>query len=225
VHGAPQALERARFGSFVALTLDLNLQGGASFIHALRADERTRHLPVVAISALAGEGRLQFNQKLLTVSDWLEKPIDERRLVHSVRRAVAGSKSAKPRILHVEVDPDIKSIVAAVVQESAVFEFSATLHEARARLRENSFDLVLLDLALGEDSGWSLFEDIDKLHPRPPVIVFSASDEAPAESKNVEAVLVKSNTSNTELLNAIQRALLMPEHSGNPGLIHSNNQN
>ncbi|MBG6075251.1 ATP-binding protein [Polaromonas sp. CG_9.11] len=225
VHGAPPAQDRVLCGNFVAITVDLNLQGSASFINALRGDERTRHLPVVAISAMAGEGRLQFNQKLLTVSDWLEKPIDESRLVQSVRRAVAGSKGAKARILHVEDDPDIQSIVAAVVQDNAVFEFSATLGEARAQLRENAFDLILLDLALGEDSGWSLFEDIDKLKPRPPVIVFSASDEDPAQRKKVEAVLVKSNTSNTELLKAIQRALLIPENSGNPGLIHTNYQN
>jgi len=225
VHGAPQALERVLSGSFVALTVDLNLPGSASFMNALRSDERIRHLPVVAISAVAGEGRLQFNQKLHTVSDWLEKPINESRLVQSVRRAVAGLKSAKPRILHVEDDPDIQSIVCAVVQNNAVFEFSATLSDARARLRENSFDLILLDLALGEDSGWSLFEDIDKLQPRPPVIVFSASDEDPTQRKKVDAVLVKSNTSNTELLTAIQRALLIPENSGKLGLIHSKDQN
>ena len=224
VHDVPQAVERVWRGGFVALTVDLTLQGGASFINALRADERTCRLPVVVISAMLEEGRLQFNQKLLTVSDWLEKPIDESRLVQSVRRAVASSKSAKPRILHVEDDPDIQSIVAAIVQDNAVFEFSATLNEARARLRENSFDLILLDLALGNDSGWSLFEDIDQLTPRPPVIVFSASDEDPAQGRQVAAVLVKSNTSNTELLNAIQRALLIPENSGNPGRIHPKNQ-
>ena len=224
VHDALQAQDRILQGNFVAMTVDLNLQGSASFINALHGDERTRHLPVVAISATAQEGRLQFNQKLLTVSDWLEKPIDESRLVQSVRRAVTNSKGAKPRILHVEDDPDIQSIVAAIVQDSAVFEFSATLSDARARLRKNSFDLILLDLALGEDSGWSLFDDIDQLKPRPPVIVFSASDEDPTQRQKVEAVLVKSNTSNTELLNAIQRALLIPENSGNAGLIHSKNQ-
>jgi len=46
------------------------------------------------------------------------------------------------------------------------------------------------------------------------VIVFSASDVDPAEGKKAEAVLVKGDTSNTELLNTIQRVLQIP---GDPG--------
>ena len=215
-YSSAQAFECILENSFVALTVDLNLSGqsGASFIKALRGDERTRHLPVVVVSAMAEKGRLQFLQKPLTVSDWLEKPIDENQLIRSMSRAVAGLSSEKPRILHVEDDPDIQSIVSAIVQDDAVFEFSATLNDARARLREQRFDLVLLDLALGQESGWNLFEDIDVLDPRPPVIVFSASDVGLQGGKRVEAVLVKSNTSNVELLNTIQRALRI---SGDPG--------
>ncbi len=130
--------------------------------------------------------------------------------------AVASSRPcSKPRILHVEDDPDIQHIVAAIAADFANFEFAATLDEARARLLEQRFDLVLLDLALGQDSGWDLFEDIDTIDPRPPVIVFSASDVNPADGKQAEAVLLKTRTSNTELLHTIQRALQI---SGVPGL-------
>ncbi|MEC5214092.1 PAS domain S-box-containing protein [Polaromonas sp. CG_9.5] len=213
---AAQALACLARNSYDAVTVDLKLPGqhGAAFISALRRDARTRELPVVVISAMAEEGQLQFDHKLLTVSDWLEKPIDENRLILSIRRAVAGVGAGKPRVLHVEDDPDIQLIVGAIVQDSAIFEFAATLNEARALLREHRFDLVLLDLALGEESGWDLFDDIDALDPRPPVIVFSASDVDSAEGKQVEAVLVKAYTSNTELLNTIQRALQIP---GDPG--------
>lgn len=164
---AQQAFERIACNSFVALTVDLNLSGpnGAPFINALRGDERMHHLPVVVVSALAEEGRLQFMHQPLAVSDWLEKPIDEHRLVLSVSRAVAALHSSKPRILHVEDDPDIQSIVSTIVRDSAVFEFATTLSDARARLRAHRFDLVLLDLGLGEESGWNLFEDIDALDP------------------------------------------------------------
>jgi PAS domain S-box-containing protein len=215
-HSAAQALACLARNSYDAVTVDLKLPGqhGAAFISALRREERTRHLPVVVISAMAEAGRLQFNHKPLTVSDWLEKPIDENLLILSVRRAVAGLHSGKPRILHVEDDPDIQEITAAMAQDFAVFEFAATLDQARARLREHRFDLVLLDLTLGKDSGWDLFEDIAALDPRPPVIVFSASDVDLADGQKAEAVLVKTHTSYAELVNTIQHVLQIP---GDPG--------
>jgi PAS domain S-box-containing protein len=215
-HSAAQALACLKRNSYDAVTVDLKLpdQHGAAFISALRGDESTRNLPVVVISATAEQGQLQFNRKPLTVSDWLEKPIDENLLILSVRRAVAGLHSGKPRILHVEDDPDIQEITAAMAQDFATFEFAATLDQARARLREHRFDLVLLDLTLGNDSGWGLFEEVDALDPRPPVIVFSSSDVDPADGQKAEAVLVKTHTSYAELVNTIQHVLQIP---GDPG--------
>ncbi len=131
-----------------------------------------------------------------------------------VQAAASSRPGSKPRILHVEDEPDIQRIVAAIAGDVANFEFAATLDQARARLREQRFDLVLLDPALGQDSGWYLFKDIDALDPRPPVIVFSARDVDPADRKQVEAVLVKARTSNAELLHTIQRVLQI---SGDPG--------
>ncbi|AYQ27573.1 MULTISPECIES: PAS domain S-box protein [unclassified Polaromonas] len=215
-YSAEQALACLAGNTYDAVTVDLKLPGqnGAAFIGQLRDDERTRHLPVVVISAMAEQGELQFNRKPYTVTDWLKKPIDENLLINSLRRAVAAMNAGKPRILHVEDDLDIQRITAAIAQDFASFEFAATLDEARARLREHPFDLVLLDLALGSHSGWDLFEDIDNLDPRPPVIVFSAGDVDPADGRQADAVLVKAHTSNTELLNTIQRVLQTP---GNPG--------
>jgi len=215
-HSAEQALACLARTSYDAVTLELKLpdRHGTTLISSLRGNERTRKLPVVVISAMAEEGLLQFNHGPLTVSDWLEKPIDERLLVSSVRRAVASMASGKPRILHVDDDPDIQRITEAIAHDFADFEFASLLEQARTRLHEQRFDLVLLDLTLGEDSGWDLIEDINALDPRPPVIVFSARDVDPADRKHAEAVLVKARTSNLELLNTIQRVLQIP---GNPG--------
>ena len=213
---AEQALACIARNRYDAVTMDLKLpdEQGVAFISALRDDESTRLLPVVVISAMAAQGQLQFNQKPLTVSDWLEKPIDENLLIRSVRRAVAGLEASKPHVLHVEDDPDIQRVVAAMAQDFATFQPAATLDQARTCLRAHRFDLVLLDLALGKDSGWDLVEDIDALDPRPPVIVFSASDVDLAAGRQTQAVLVKALTSDTELLSTIRHILKIPETGG-----------
>ena len=212
-HSADEAVVCLGHNRYDAVTMDLKVLGeqGMAFISALRDDEKTRHLPVVVISAMAAQGQLQFSQKPLTVSDWLEKPIEENLLIRSVRRAVTGLEAGKPHILHVEDDPDIQRVVAVMAQDFATFEFAATLDQARACLRARHFDLVLLDLALGENSGWELVGDIDALDPRPPVIVFSASDVASTTGAQTQAVLVKALTSDAELLHTIRRVLNTPQ--------------
>ncbi|WP_348065889.1 PAS domain S-box protein [Polaromonas sp.] len=211
-HSDKQAWALLAAGQYDAVTLGLRLRGrlGSAFLNALRTDEKTRSLPVVVISALVGEGQLQLDQKPSAVTEWLSKPIDESRLVSTMQRAVSTLKGRKPRILHVEDDVDIQHIAAAIAADFASFEFAATLSQARARLQEKPFDLVLLDLSLGKESGWDLVEVIDALDPRPSLIVFSASEVLPGARNRPDAVLVKGTTSNADLLNTIQRVLKMP---------------
>ncbi|MES2687900.1 MAG: hypothetical protein V4706_13845, partial [Pseudomonadota bacterium] len=60
------------------------------------------------------------------------------------------------------------------------------------------------------ESGWDLVELIDSLQPRPALVVFSASEVLPDAGTRPDAVLVKASTSNTDLLQTIQRVLKMP---------------
>ncbi len=206
---AAQALACLALNSYAAMTVDLKLpdQDGITLIRTLRSQDNTRDLPIVVVSAMAGEGQIQFNNQLLSVSDWLDKPIDENLLIRGLRRAIDGMAEGKPRILHVEDDLDIQRITAAIVQDFATFEFAATLDEARARLLNQRFDLVLLDLTLPGGSGWDLLADIEALDRPPPVVVFSASEVDRAEGSRAAAVLVKAQTSNEELLHTLQRVL------------------
>ncbi len=207
-YNAAQAQARLALRPYAAMTLDLRLPDadGLVLIRQLRRQEATRDLPIVVVSALAGEGQIRFNDQPLSVSDWLDKPIDENLLIRSLRRAMAGAGS-RPRILHVEDDLDLQRVTAAIAQDFAVFEFAATLAEARVRLRQQHFDLVLLDLTLGEGSGWDLLTDIEATTLPPPVVVFSAAEVAPAARARVAAVLLKAQTTNEELLRTLQGVL------------------
>jgi PAS domain S-box-containing protein len=211
-HSAEQASALLATGNYDAVTLDLRLPGqtGGAFLNSLRQNEATRALPVIVISTLAGDGQLQLDHKPSAVSDWLTKPIDEGQLVSAMQRAVAALHGRKPRILHVEDDVDIQHIAAAIAADFASFEFATNLTEARASLRAKPFDLVLLDLGLGSESGWDLVELIDSLQPRPALVVFSASEVLPEVGTRPDAVLVKASTSNADLLQTIQRVLKMP---------------
>ena len=91
------------------------------------------------------------------------------------------------------------------MQDFATFEFSATLEKARARLLDQRFDLVLLDLTLPGGSGWDLLTDIEALDWPPPVVVFSASEVNLVEGARAAAALVKTQTSNDELLETLRR--------------------
>ncbi len=206
---AAMALSLLEKSSYAAMTVDLELpdQDGITLIRTLRRQAHTRDLPIVVVSASASEGQIQCNNLLLNISDWLDKPIDENQMVLSLRRAIGLMRLGKPRILHIEDDFDTQRITAAIAQDFAVFEFAASPGEARVRLREQHFDLVLLDLALRDGSGWDVLADIDALGQPPPVVVFSATALKPAETARFAAVLLKAQTSNTELLQTLQRVL------------------
>jgi len=216
-HSSEEAMAMLAAGNYNAVTLDMRLpsQADGVFLNRLRENEATRDLPVIVISTLAGDGQLQLDHKPSAVSDWLTKPIDEQQLVSAMQRAVADLQGRKPRILHVEDDVDIQHIAAAIAADFATFEFAATLTEARACLRDRPFDLVLLDLSLGRESGWDLVELIDTLSPRPSLVVFSASEVLP-DAGRPDAVLVKASTSNAELLQTIQRVLKVTPASAAP---------
>lgn len=86
-------------------------------------------------------------------------------------------------ILHVEDDPTNRALLRAVigrakdatVQAARLVE-AEDLASARAVLREESVDLVLLDIRLPDGSGLDLARELNDLHPdRPAVVVMSAS--------------------------------------------------
>ena len=206
---AGMARRMVRERRYAAMTLDLMLpdQDGISLIRELRADAETSRLPIVVVSVRADDGRTELNGGALGVVDWLAKPIDEGQLMAAVRRAVRGAPAGGVRILHVEDDPDLQRVVAAIVARDAEVEAASTLAEARHRLAAASFDLVILDLALPDGSGMDLLSLLGSLTPPTPVLIFSAHEVDGEVADRVVSVLVKSQTSNRRLLETIRSVL------------------
>ncbi len=202
---AAQALELARSRKYAAVTLDLMLpdRDGISLIHDFRALEETRNLPIVVVSAKAEQGKRQLNGDAMWVADWLQKPIDLEELVRAVTHATEHLRKGKPHILHIEDDADVLQVVKAILHEVADVTAARDFEHAQQMLERDSFDLVLLDPMLPDGSGNELFPLLRRNGMQVPIVIFSAREQDQNIINRVNAALVKSRTTNEQLLKTI----------------------
>jgi PAS domain S-box-containing protein len=205
---AAQATRMLHNCRYAAMTLDLALpdQDGVSLIRQLRAQPDTRNMPIVVVSANMEEGRIAINGDFSAI-DWLAKPIDERRLIAAVRTVTGRAYGYKPRVLHVEDDPDLQRIVAMIAGENVDFDHASTVQEARERLMLERYALVMLDIQLTDGLGWDLLPLINSLQPPPPIIVLSGKTLSDSEAQKVKAAFVKSETGTAALLATLTRVI------------------
>jgi PAS domain S-box-containing protein len=201
---ARAALAALKFN--VAL-IDLHLPDadGLDFITELRASEHTRTLPVIVLTASSRGAQNSRQLSALHLADWLQKPIDPERLLGAIRAVLARPSSGRARILHVEDDVSLTELVKELLADDADVMAANSLAGARERLAMGAYDLVILDIALGDGSGLDLLPLLrQSAHGRPPVILYSATEATRELSQQVEAALVKSRDSVDQLLGAVR---------------------
>ncbi len=96
-HTAEQARDYLKMDSYAAMTVDIKLpyENGLSLIRELRANQRTAWLPVLVLSVTAAEARQHASNQALAISDWLGKPLDEKRLLASLKEAIKSRTLGK----------------------------------------------------------------------------------------------------------------------------------
>lgn len=89
-----------------------------------------------------------------------------------------ASAPAATRVLLIEDAPaDVALITALLAGEFAVTH-AASLREGVAAAADAPFDIVLLDLFLGDSRGLDTFAQLQALHPELPILVMSGLDDA-----------------------------------------------
>ena len=202
---------------FDAMTLDLGLpdQDGISLMQELRKNPKTHDLPIIVVSATANERKQELNGDAIDVIDWIEKPIDPTFLLNRLGKTLKNLANTRPRILHVEDDDSVLEIVESLVNDMGSVTKAKTLKEARNLLETDRFDLVLLDLMLPDGKGETLLPLLHKPdQPSIPVVVFSAKDVTRETVERIDVALVKSKTSNEELLGVIQSIIENRQRTG-----------
>ncbi|PJA31215.1 MAG: hypothetical protein CO187_10595 [Zetaproteobacteria bacterium CG_4_9_14_3_um_filter_53_7] len=161
---------------------------------------------MVVVSANIKE-QLRQSEDHGAVLDWIEKPIDETRLLKTIRTAAERKTGQKLSILHVEDDADIASIVDSMLLGEFDITHADTLKTGRQLLTTGAFDLLLLDIGLPDGSGLDLLPVVDELKEPPSVLIFSAQDVDPSVIGSVSGVLIKSKMDNEKLMQQIKAAI------------------
>ncbi|MEX6502032.1 CHASE domain-containing protein [Pseudomonas zhanjiangensis] len=194
-------------GGYAAVTLDLLLPdgNGLELLRDLRGNPLTETLPVLVISGATEQPPPGLSGGFQAV-DWLDKPIDQQRLLSSLRQALHGLAS-KPRVLHIEDDADLRQVIAEQGRRLADFVAASSLAQARRLLNEGDYDLILLDIGLPDGNGLELLEELHQHHPALPVVVLSAHELDGEQLARVEAALAKSRTDAQHFLQLLGRLL------------------
>jgi DNA-binding response OmpR family regulator len=210
-----QAKTLVRDNQYLAVTLDIALPDengkvydpdGIRLIKEIRRTDTTRELPIIVVSATTDQNRRRLSGSAFGIIDWMEKPLDESRLLNAVQ-FIAHHKPGLPRVLHVEDDPIIYEMVNVILRSQVNLVHAPSLVDAHKKLREGQYDLILLDVELTDGSGLDLLNDLHDLDYTPPVVVFSAHELGPDVGNRVKAALVKSRESRKELIKVIMSVI------------------
>lgn len=199
---AKEALEKQEFG---LMTLDLLLPDGygLDLLQWMRTRPKLQKLPVVIISAVAIEEE-KLKGSALGIVDWINKPIDETRLYKDVIQALGFKPgNSKHKVLHVEDDVDIAKIVNKVLGDISETDVAQSVSEAKRKLSDTKYELIILDLNLKDGTGYELLSFLEEAGLMMPVVILSVDDVEPNVSKNIVASMVKSKVSNADILEKI----------------------
>ena len=204
-----EGLELARQLNPVVITLDVLMpeMDGWEVMQALKADPDLAAIPVVMCTVVDDE-RHGFS---MGVAEYLTKPIDPKRLQRVLKQLCPEEDR---QVLVVEDDEVQRRLISRVLQREGWQVFEAEHGRAAlARLREQSVDIILLDLEMPEMDG---FEFVNKLqlheewHEIPVVVVTSKNLTSADRSRlngYVETIISKGDHGLSGVIRDIQKVL------------------
>jgi CheY-like chemotaxis protein len=207
-HTAADGLAAAAEYRPSAIVLDVNLpdHSGLGVLDRLKHDARTRHVPVHVVS-VADYRRQALERGAI---GYALKPVQRDDLVEAFRRLEAKGTQAVRRVLVVEDDARQRESVQQLLKSDGVqIDGVETAAEALDRLRDTTFDCMVMDLNLPDMSGYELLERMagqDEVS-FPPVIVYTGRvltrDEEQGLRRFSKSIIVKDARSPERLLDEV----------------------
>lgn len=205
---AEEALLLARQYKPNAVVLDVGLpdQSGLAVLDRLKRDVATRHIPIHVVS---GSDHSQTALSLGAIG-YLVKPVKREELAEVLESLATKLARTVRRVLIVEDDPVQLDAVSRLLASGDVETVGArTAAECLARLREETFDCMVLDLTLPDASGFALLETLsgEGAHSFPPVIVYTGHDLSADDEQRLrrysDSIIIKGARSPERLLDEV----------------------
>jgi len=205
---AEEAVRLARQFRPNAVILDVGLpdHSGLTVLDRLKRDDETRHIPVHVVS---GADHSQTALALGAVG-YLLKPVKPDQLTEALQTLESKLTRAMRRVLIVEDDPVQRDALCRLLTTSDVETVGvSTAAECLERLKDQTFDCMVLDLSLPDASGFTLLETLsgETDHSRPPVIVYTGRDLSSEDEQRLRryssSIIIKGAKSPERLLDEV----------------------
>ena len=191
-----------------AVLLDINLpdNSGLSVLEHLKRNPGTRHIPVHVVSAL------EHTQQALEMGavGYAIKPVKREELIEAIRKLEQRLAQKLRQVLVVEdVAAQREGIVQLLKAENVEIVSVATGAEALQRLRESTFDCMVLDLTLPDMSGYDVLDKMaaGEAFSFPPVIVYTGRSLERGEEERLRryasSIIIKGAKSPERLLDEV----------------------
>jgi CheY-like chemotaxis protein/seryl-tRNA synthetase len=199
------ALHLARRHVPSAISLDVFLPDmlGWTVLNQLKQDPTTRHIPVQILTV---EEERQYGLERGAFA-FMNKPATTDGLEAALDRIRDFTSAGRRRLLIVEDDPaEQLSIRELIGHDDIEITVAGTGAEAKAALRAQGYDCIVLDLKLPDISGFDLISDLqqDPDIRDTPIIVFTGRDLTDAEQgelkRKAKSIVIKGVKSPERLL-------------------------
>jgi PAS domain S-box-containing protein len=155
------------------ITLDVMLDEGEGFdlLQKLKADSRTKDIPVVVLSIICDEGK----SHRMGATDYLEKPIEKAKLIGIIDSLIGSEVS--PVVLVVDDDKAIVELLSRTLKQRGYAVMAAyDGKEAMAAVHARMPHAILLDLRMPVMDGYEVLQALkaDPATADIPVVIMSA---------------------------------------------------
>ncbi len=181
-------LEDAERYQPMAILLDLNLPSinGITVLERLKQSSKTRHIPVHVFSA--EDQRIRVLQ--MGAVGFLQKPITKEGLENAIEK-IEDQLSRRSKTVLVVDDNDLEreNVRRLLGNGELKVVDASSISQALDKIKNNSFDCIILNLRIGEGTGLELIRKLE--HGKkllPPIIVHTDRDLSSSENEIFQRV-------------------------------------